>query len=187
MQVWWTYVLFLVGYSNRKIHANASADSFFSWYDNIKCRFGCHRVGRACCYSHTPRLTPLRWYVCACLCVCMCAMAARWHVRTWLCVFLAIVIFVSPGYTLCTDTHAHTGRPGVRAHACGLWKSVVEAMMTSSHTQIPGPPQTWLGWAFMLYCRLLQTMLQLLIISLKYRHPFHTHVSCMRTNPCQCM
>lgn len=57
-------------------------------------------------------------------------------------VFLAIVIFVSLGYTLCTNTHAHTGRPGVRAHACGLCKSVVEVMMTSSHTQIPGPPQT---------------------------------------------
>lgn len=126
--------------------------------------------GRARCYSHTQPLTPLRWYVCACLCVCMGAMATRWHVRTWLCVFLAIVIFVSPGYTLCTDTHAHTGCPGVRAHACGLCKSVVEVMMTSSHTQIPGPPQTWLGWACMLYCRLLQTMLQLLIISLKYRH-----------------
>lgn len=50
--------------------------------------------------------------------------------------------FVSLGYTLCTDTHTHTGRPGVRAHACGLCKSVVEVMMTSSHTQIPGPPQT---------------------------------------------
>lgn len=75
-------------------------------------------------------------------------------------------------HTLCRHTHAHTGRPGVRADACGLCKSVVEAMMTSSHTQIPGPPQTWLGWACMLYCRLLQTILQLLIISLKYRHPF---------------
>lgn len=125
--------------------------------------------GRARCYSHTPRLTPLRWYVCACLCVCMCAMATRWHVRTWLCFFLAIVIL------FLWATHfvpIHTGRPGVRAHACGLCKSVVEVMMTSSHTQIPGPPQTWLGWACMLYCRLLQTMLQLLIISLKYRHSF---------------
>lgn len=97
---------FLVGYSNKKIHASASADSFFVVWQHQMLLVWMPSRGCAHCYSHTPRLTPPRWYVRACFCVCMCAMATSWHVRTWLS-FLPL-LFSFLWATHFVPTHMHT-------------------------------------------------------------------------------